>query len=292
MGICNVTPDSFSDGGRHFALADALDHCQAMLADGADLIDVGGESTRPGAGRLDQAEELRRVIPLVKELAAGAVAVSIDTMRASVAAAALEAGALIVNDVSGGLADPAMLAVMADSGAVCVLMHWRGASDKMDALDRYTDVVKEVAAELTARAQAAIKAGVKESAIVLDPGFGFAKSGSSNWPLLANLDRLAQIGFPLLIGASRKRFLESAKGPSPRLASLGPAGRDDATAAVTTASCLLGAWCVRVHAVAASAAASRVAAAITAARQPIAPPKSAVLAPSASISRAGQGMIA
>jgi dihydropteroate synthase len=250
------------------ALADALRHCQDMVEQGADLIDVGGESTRPGAARVPPDEELQRVIPLVKELAAAGVVVSIDTMRASVAAAALEAGASLVNDVSGGLADPGMLAVMAGSGAVCVLTHWRGASDQMDALDVYTDVAAQVAAELAARAGAAIEAGVDQAAIVLDPGLGFAKSGASNWPLLARLDRLAGLGFPLLVGASRKRFLDPVKGPWPRLAELGPAGRDAATAAVTAASCLAGAWCVRVHAVAASAAASRVAAAILAAGEP------------------------
>ncbi|MDR2567297.1 MAG: dihydropteroate synthase [Bifidobacteriaceae bacterium] len=261
MGICNVTPDSFSDGGRYLELAAALDHCDQMLAEGADLIDVGGESTRPGAPRVDLEEELRRVIPVVKELAARGVAVSVDTMRAAVAAAAVEAGAAVINDVSGGLADPAMAGVMAESGLPVVLMHWRGHSDRMDALDRYGDVVAEVRAELRARLEAAIGAGVRPDGIVLDPGLGFAKTGAANWPLLARLDQLGELGYPLLIGASRKRFLDPERGPSPA-GGPGPAGRDAATAAVTALAARAGAWCVRVHAVAANAAAVRVAARI------------------------------
>jgi dihydropteroate synthase len=259
MGICNVTPDSFSDGGRHLELAAALDHCQQMLAQGADLIDVGGESTRPGAARVSADEELGRVIPLVTDLVALGAVVSVDTMRAAVAAAAVDAGASVINDVSGGLADPAMAGVMAAAGVPVVLMHWRGHSDQMDGRDRYGDVVAEVAAELELRVEATLAAGVAAEAVVLDPGLGFAKAGASNWPLLANLDRLSALGFPLLIGASRKRFLDPARGPDPLLAGRGPAGRDAATAAVSVLAAMAGAWCVRVHAVAASAAAVRVA---------------------------------
>jgi dihydropteroate synthase len=237
-----------------------------MLEEGADLIDVGGESTRPGAARTPADEELRRVIPVIEALAAQGVPVSVDTMRASVAAAAVEAGAVIINDVSGAQADPAMAGVMAKTGVVAVLTHWRAPPDRMDQADRYADVVAEVAQELEESASAAVKAGVKPAAIVLDPGFGFSKSGYNNWPLLAGLDQLAAIGFPLLVGASRKRFLQNALADAPGLTEAGQSGRDAATAAVTTASSLMGAWCVRVHAVAANVAAVRVAQAIRDAR--------------------------
>jgi dihydropteroate synthase len=257
MGICNVTPDSFSDGGRYMDLGAALDHCDRMLAEGADLIDVGGESTRPGAPRVDQDEELRRVVPVVKELAARSVPVSVDTMRAAVAMAAVEAGACLINDVSGGQADPAMHRAIAQTGVPVILMHWRGHSGQMDSFDRYDDVLGEVLAELSVGVSQALASGISPGAIVLDPGLGFAKTGRSNWPLLAGLDRLGELGFPLLIGASRKRFLEAVAGPG--TSAEGPAGRDGATAAVTAISAALGAWCVRVHAVAASAAAVRVA---------------------------------
>jgi dihydropteroate synthase len=284
MGICNVTPDSFSDGGRYLALSDALEHCAAMLAEGADLIDVGGESTRPGAPRVEEAEELRRVLPLVKELVERGVPVSVDTTRSRVALAAVEAGAVVINDVSGGLADPDMMKVMSETGVVSVLMHWRGPSSNMDQLDSYTDVVAEVAAELHQRVEVALETGVKPAALVLDPGLGFAKTGASNWPLLAHLDRLAQPPLPLLVGASRKRFLQGLGG-TPNKKNLGisskfqtqsdlgaavetsPADRDAATAAVTMVAALAGAWCVRVHAVGASAAACRVAQAIVAAQR-------------------------
>jgi dihydropteroate synthase len=267
MGICNVTPDSFSDGGRYFELKAALDHCWRLIDQGADLIDVGGESTRPGAGRVPASEELRRVVPLTKELVQAGIVVSVDTMRSSVAAAAAQAGAHIINDVSGGLADPEMLDVIAQSNLVCSLTHWRGQSAAMDRLDHYGDVVSEVIAELGDRVRAALAAGIKPTAIVLDPGLGFAKAGQNNWPLLAHIDRLAALGFPLLIGASRKRFLEDVKGPDKSLTDAGPNGRDAATAAVTAASSLSGVWCVRVHEVAANAAGVRVARAILAARQ-------------------------
>jgi dihydropteroate synthase len=261
MGICNVTPDSFSDGGRYMELVAALDHCDQMLAEGADLIDVGGESTRPGAPRVEEGEELRRVIPVVKELADRAVTVSVDTMRASVASAAVQAGAAMINDVSGGLADPDMFNAVAAAGVPVVLTHWRGHSIGMDGLDRYDDVVAEVVTELSRRAEAAQEAGIDPSRIVLDPGLGFAKTGASNWPLLASLDRLGELGFPLLVGASRKRFLDSAS-PGPGGVGPGPDGRDPATAALTTVAAAQGAWCVRVHAVAANAAAVRVIGAI------------------------------
>jgi dihydropteroate synthase len=266
MGICNVTPDSFSDGGRYLSDADALEHATRMVELGADLIDVGGESTRPGADRVPLEVEMARVIPVIKGLVSQGTVVSVDTMRSEVASAAVAAGAAIINDVSGGSADPAMPAVMAELGQPVILTHSRGKPADMDRLDNYADVVAEVAAELERRVGAVVEAGVKPEAIVLDPGFGFAKASSNNWPLLAQLDRLAGLGFPLAIGVSRKRFLESVKGPSPHLQALGPAGRDAATAAVTAASSLVGVWCVRVHAVAGSAAAVRVAQEIRAAR--------------------------
>ncbi|MDR0366729.1 MAG: dihydropteroate synthase [Bifidobacteriaceae bacterium] len=255
MGICNVTPDSFSDGGRYLEPDQALAHCRRMLAEGADLIDVGGETTKPGAGRVSQAEELARVLPLIRQLAAEGVPVSVDTTRAAVAQAALEAGASLINDVSGGLADPGMLPLAAQTGAAIVLMHWRGASATMDQLDNYHDPAAEVAAELEARAQAALAAGINRHQIALDPGLGFAKVEDSNWQVLAGLDRIQALGFPVLVGASRKRFLDSANTSPADLT-----GRDPATAAISALTASQGVWCVRVHAVAASAAAVQVAA--------------------------------
>jgi dihydropteroate synthase len=242
MGICNVTPDSFSDGGRWVGTDAAVAHAEGLLANGADIVDVGGESTRPGAGRVSSEEELSRVIPVVKRLAAAGAAVSVDTMRASVARAAAESGAVIINDVSGGLADPSMLATMAQTGLVSVLMHWRGHSTTMDRRDHYTNPAAQVAAELLARAQAALDAGVARDAIVLDPGLGFAKVGQTNWQVLAGLDQLSNLGYPVLVGASRKRFLAAElEGPSDwdRL--------DGATAALTALLAMAGVWSIRVH---------------------------------------------
>ncbi|MCB2177611.1 MAG: dihydropteroate synthase [Actinomycetales bacterium] len=264
MGVVNVTPDSFSDGGRWFEPDAAIAHGLALIEQGADLVDVGGESTRPGAERVEPDEERARVLPVISALAAAGAVVSVDTTRAAVAADALEAGASVVNDVSGGLADPAMLGVVADAGVVYVAMHWRGPSDVMDALADYDDVVVDVRDELAARLDAAVAAGVRVEQVVLDPGLGFAKPGSDNWPLLAHLDALRALGRPVLIGASRKRFLghllAGPDGPAP------PEARDEATVAVTALAAEAGAWCVRVHEVAGSADAVRVAAAWTAAR--------------------------
>jgi dihydropteroate synthase len=265
MGVVNVTPDSFSDGGRWLQLAAAVDHGRRLLAEGADLLDVGGESTRPGAERVPVEEELRRVLPVIRELAAGGVVTSIDTMRAEVAAAALDAGAVIVNDVSGGQADPAMAAVVARTGAPYVAMHWRGPSSIMDGLAVYRDVVEQVRSELLARVDLLVAAGVDPRQIVLDPGLGFAKTADHNWRLLAALDRLVSLGRPLLIGASRKRFLGSLLA-GPDGVPLPPDRRDDATAATTALAAAAGVWAVRVHAVAASVAAVRVAVAVGAAR--------------------------
>jgi dihydropteroate synthase len=260
MGVLNVTPDSFSDGGRYLDVDQALEHARAMWARGADLIDVGGESTRPGAHRVDAETELARVLPVIRTLAGEGVALSVDTTRAAVAAAALEAGAHVVNDVSGGLADPDMARVAAESGAPWVLMHWRGHSEDMQALAKYEDVVADVRSELLSRVDDALAAGVAESAIVLDPGLGFAKNAEHDWALLRGLDSLLSLGFPVLVGASRKRFLGrllSEKDGTPRP----PDGREVATAAISALAAAAGAWGVRVHEVGASLDAVTVAAA-------------------------------
>lgn len=260
MGVLNVTPDSFSDGGRYFSLDDAIAHARAMAERGADIIDVGGESTRPGAERVEARVEAARVLPVIKTLTAEGIALSVDTTRAAVAAAALEAGAVVINDVSGGLADPDMARVAAESGAPWVLMHWRGHSSGMDTLADYDDVVGEVRDELMRQVDAALAAGVSTEAIVLDPGLGFAKRADHNWALLNRLHALTSLGFPVLVGASRKRFLGALLSDvdgKPR----DPDGREDATAAVSALAAAAGAWGVRVHEVGASLDAVLVAAA-------------------------------
>jgi dihydropteroate synthase len=261
MGVVNVTPDSFSDGGRWFDAELAVKHGLALAAEGADLVDVGGESTRPGAKRVDEAEELRRVIPVVRELAAAGVLVSVDTMRASVAERALAAGARLVNDVSGGLADPAMVPAVAASGAPFVVMHWRGASIDMNSRAVYGDVVTEVVDELRRRLDDVVAGGVEPERIVLDPGLGFAKDAEHDLALVARLDRLRELGRPLLVAASRKRFLgrvlaEGRDTPPPARE------RDAATAAVSAIAAREGAWAVRVHQVRPTVDAVRVARAI------------------------------
>ncbi|MGH3614513.1 MAG: dihydropteroate synthase [Pseudonocardia sp.] len=260
VGVLNVTPDSFSDGGRFLDRGHAVAHGIAMRDAGADLVDVGGESTRPGAGRVEADVERARVLPVIRELVAVGVRVSIDTTRAGVAAAALDAGASVVNDVSGGLADPAMAAVVASAEVPWILMHWRGPSDRMNSLAGYADVVGEVRAELLARADAAVLAGVDPSRLVLDPGLGFAKTATHNWALLRRLDVLVALGLPVLVGASRKRFLGELLADddgNPRPA----AGREVATAAVTALAAQAGAWGVRVHDVRSSMDAAAVSAA-------------------------------
>ena len=256
MGVINVTPDSFSDGGA-FADADsAVKHGRQLVAAGADLLDVGGESTRPGAERVSPAEERARVEPVVAALAAAGAVVSIDTMRASTAEAALRAGARLVNDVSGGVADPELPALVAETGVPYVVMHWRGHSDHMQNHATYDDVVSDVARELGERLEAVVAAGVALDQVVLDPGIGFAKTADHNWALLARLEELLSLGRPLLIGSSRKSFLGAllADGDEPRPV----VDRDDATAALTVTAALAGAWAVRVHEVRASADAVRV----------------------------------
>lgn len=246
MGIVNVTPDSFSDGGLCAAADSAITRGLALAADGADIVDIGGESTRPHAQRVPVAEELRRVIPVVRELSGAGVLVSVDTMRAAVAAAAVEAGAAVVNDVSGGLADPNMAATVADLDVPYIAMHWRGHSTTMADLAVYDDVVTEVVAELADRLDALVSAGIREDRIVLDPGLGFAKTGAHNWALLAHLDRILELGRPVLVGASRKSFLGAlmtdVEDTTPP-----PADRDDLTCAVSTLAAAAGAYCVRVH---------------------------------------------
>jgi len=246
MGVVNVTPDSFSDGGEFLQVDAAVTHGTALGAAGADIVDVGGESTRPGAQRVSVAEEIARVRPVVEQLVAEHVLVSIDTMRAAVAEVAVAAGAVLVNDVSGGLADPDMLPFLASSRVPCVLMHWRGHSTQMMGLTDYPQgVVVDVCEELGARLDTAVAAGIDVDRIVLDPGIGFAKEPADNWPLLARLDAVLKLGRPVLVGASRKRFLGellAAEG-EPRPAS----ERDLATAAVSALVAATGAWCVRVH---------------------------------------------
>jgi dihydropteroate synthase len=246
IGVLNVTPDSFSDGGRYLAVADAVAHGIAMHARGADIIDVGGESTRPGAERVEPSVESARVVPVIRELAAAGVPVSVDTMRARVAEDAIAAGARIVNDVSGGLADRDMAKVVVGYGVPWILMHWRGQSRDMDKLATYRDVVAEVRTELSARVDAALAAGAAPESLVLDPGLGFAKRAEHDWAPLHGLPSLIELGFPVLVGASRKRFLgrllsDSDGRPRP------PDGREDATAAVSTLAAAAGAWGVRVH---------------------------------------------
>lgn len=260
IGVLNVTPDSFSDGGRYADVDAAVRHGTQMRHMGADLVDVGGESTRPGAERVDATAELRRVLPVIIELSAAGVPVSIDTTRAAVAERALAAGAVLVNDVSGGQADDGMPAVVKAAAVPWVLMHWRGHSRDMQQLASYVDVVAEVRAELCARVDAALAAGVDAGQLIVDPGLGFAKQPAHNWQLLQHLDRLQDIGFPLLVGASRKRFLgrllAGQDGTDRPVDS-----RDDATTAVSALAAAAGVWGVRVHDVGASVDAVRVGAA-------------------------------
>ena len=262
VGVLNVTPDSFSDGGRYLERDRAIEHGLRLRAHGADLVDVGGESTRPGAHRIDAGTEITRVAPVLAELTAKGVPCSIDTTRAAVAEAALEAGARVVNDVSGGQADPAMARLVASAGVPWVLMHWRGHSASMDRLAGYQDVVGEVRAELAARVDAAVLAGVDPAALVLDPGLGFAKTAAHNWALLRELDVLTGLGFPLLVGASRKSFLGALLADADG-APRAPDGRETATAAMSALLAAAGVWGVRVHDVRASLDAVAVATAWT-----------------------------
>jgi dihydropteroate synthase len=270
MGVVNVTPDSFSDGGKWFTTEAAVARGHELVAQGADLLDVGGESTRPGAARVPAEEELRRVLPVIRELAAAGVPVSVDTTRAAVADAALEAGAVLVNDVSGGRADARMPSLVAAAGVPFVAMHWRGHSQVMETLTTYSDVVTDVLEELARGVDRLVAAGVDADRVVVDPGLGFAKTAAHNWQLLAALDRIVALGPPVLLGASRKRFLGALLAaddgtPAP------VTERDAASHAVTTIAATAGVWCVRVHEVRASADAVRVVAAVKAAAHPTGP---------------------
>jgi dihydropteroate synthase len=258
MGVVNVTDDSFSDGGRYLDPARAVQHGLMLAAEGAEIIDVGGESTRPGAVRVESEMELSRIVPVVKGLAAQGLTVSIDTMHAAVARAALESGASIVNDVSGGRADPGMAPLIAEAGVPWVLMHWRSVrADHPHEAPHYDDVVEQVRGELLGSVEAAVDAGVDERNLIIDPGLGFAKTAQNNWALLHALPALISTGIPVLVGASRKRFLGAlladADGtPRP------PDGRETATAVISALAALHGAWGVRVHDVRASVDAVKV----------------------------------
>ncbi|OJV23551.1 MAG: dihydropteroate synthase [Actinobacteria bacterium 69-20] len=246
IGVVNVTPDSFSDGGKWLDTDAAIAHGLQLVADGAAIVDVGGESTRPGAHRVDAATERARVVPVIAALTAAGVTCSVDTSRAAVAEAAIDVGVAIVNDVSGGMADPDMARVVAAARVPWILMHWRGPSDVMQSLAHYGDVVADVTRELRLRVDAAVAAGVDERSLILDPGLGFAKEAEHNWEVLRRLDELVRTGWPILIGASRKRFLGSllaGRDGTPRP----PDGREIATAAISLLAAEQGVWAVRVH---------------------------------------------
>ncbi|MFM8752031.1 MAG: dihydropteroate synthase [Actinomycetota bacterium] len=244
MGILNVTPDSFADGGRHFSTDQALVRAEEMIAEGVDIIDVGGESTKPGADRVSESEEAARVIPVITELVRRNIPISIDTTRAAIAAQAIELGATYVNDVSGGLADPGMYALIAKHPRVqYIIMHWRAHSKSMQEHATYKDVVKEVKEELEERINSAIEAGVDPDQIIIDPGIGFSKLSEHNWELLRNIDRIALLGYPILIGASRKRFLGELTGAT------NPDEREAASIAVTAMVAKQNVWGVRTHSV-------------------------------------------
>jgi dihydropteroate synthase len=262
MGVVNVTPDSFSDGGLWLDPGRAVAHGLEMVAQGADLVDVGGESTRPGAIRISPEEELRRVVPVVRGLVEGGALVSVDTMRADVARAAVDAGACLINDVSGGRADSGMAHVAARAGVPFVVMHWRGHADRMETMTEYEDVVGEVAKEIERQIDVMVTAGVDPGQVIVDPGLGFAKTRRDDWALLTRVDALVQLGRPVLVAASRKRFLGTLLA-DPTTGFPRPArARDAATAAVSALVAARGVWAVRVHEIPASADAVRVAAAL------------------------------
>ncbi|WP_225914534.1 dihydropteroate synthase [Nocardioides jiangsuensis] len=258
MGVVNVTPDSFSDGGRWVDPDAALAHARRLVADGADIIDVGGESTRPGATRPRVQEEIDRVLPLVSRLAADGTRVSVDTMRAEVAEAALRQGAAVINDVSGGRADDAMFGVVAAAGAPYILMHWRAHSVTMQQRTEYVDVVDDVMRELVEQRDRAVAAGIAPERIALDPGIGFSKTAEQNWDVLAATERFHGLGHPLLVATSRKRFLGALLAADDGTLRP-PLERDDGTTATSALAAAAGAWCIRVHSVRATADAVRVA---------------------------------
>ncbi len=252
MGVLNVTPDSFSDGGQFSAEEDAVNHARLLIAAGSNIIDIGGESTRPGAERVSIDEEQRRVISVIQRVVAepsfvaSGARISIDTMNSQTARAAVAAGAQIINDVSGGLADKDMFAVAAETGAILVISHWRGFSDRMDTLNEYQDIARDVAAELSTQVEAAIATGVKRENIVIDPGLGFAKDMQQNWKLVARLDELEKLGLPILVGASRKRFIAGMLEPD-EAGEVSNSRRDLATAVLTALLLQRKLWGIRVH---------------------------------------------
>jgi dihydropteroate synthase len=239
MGILNVTPDSFADGGRHNNFEAAVARGLEMIAEGVDIIDIGGESTRPGADRVSEEEEIARTIPVIAELAKHGTAISIDTMRASTAHAAVKAGASIINDVSGGLADPEMLQTVAELKVPYIAMHWRGQSKDMNSKAIYADVVSDVITELNERIEAALAAGIQKDKLIIDPGLGFAKDAEHNWAIIESIDRFVAMGYPVLVGGSRKRFLGGES----------PDEREQATVQLTKRLGSTGIWAVRVHSV-------------------------------------------
>jgi dihydropteroate synthase len=239
MGILNVTPDSFADGGRHNDFDAAVARGLEMIAEGVDIIDIGGESTRPGADRVSEAEEIARTIPVIKELAKQGVKISIDTMRASTAEAAIKAGASIINDVSGGLADPLMLQTAARLHVPYIAMHWRGQSKDMNSKAIYGDVVSDVISELQERIDAALDAGISRDNLIIDPGLGFAKDADHNWAIIDAIDQFVAMGYPVLVGGSRKRFLGGET----------PDEREQATIDLTKRLAPSGVWAIRVHSV-------------------------------------------
>ena len=239
MGILNLTPDSFADGGRHNSFDAGVARGLEMIAEGVDIIDIGGESTRPGADRISAEEEQARVMPVIAELAKSGARISIDTMRAETAEKAVQAGAAIINDVSGGLSDPAMFATVKKLGVPYILMHWRGDSKEMNSRAIYTDVVNDVISEINSQIEAALDAGINKSQLIIDPGLGFAKDAEHNWEILRNLKQFTSMGYPVLIGASRKRFLGGDN----------PDEREAATIELTKTLVPQGIWGVRVHSV-------------------------------------------
>jgi dihydropteroate synthase len=239
MGILNVTPDSFADGGKHNDFESAVARGLQMISEGVDIIDIGGESTRPGADRVSEEEEIARTIPVIKELAKHGAKISIDTMRASTAKAAITAGASIINDVSGGLADPSMLQTAAELKVPYIAMHWRGQSKDMNSKAIYADVVSEVISELQERVSAALDAGISADKLIIDPGLGFAKDADHNWAIIDAIDQFVAMGYPVLVGASRKRFLGGTS----------PDEREQATIDLTRRLAPTGIWAVRVHSV-------------------------------------------
>ncbi len=255
VGVLNVTPDSFSDGGLFTDTTTAINHAKQLIAQGADLIDVGGESTKPGASRIENIEEQKRVIPVIEELTKLGIITSIDTMRSQTAELAVKAGAQIVNDVSGGLADENMHKTVAGLDVPYVLMHWRGHSAVMDELANYQNVVEEVINEIKIQIEKATKAGINRNKIVIDPGLGFAKKPEHNWQILKEINKLHSLELPIYIGASRKRFLADFAFPK---GSTDPKDRDLATSAISSYASLQGAWAVRVHDVLANSVAVKI----------------------------------